>query len=63
MQSSSSASLTWSEVTARRMARHALTEPATNLGAAGVAGVICGAHAQILSAAELSLGRRVAEAT
>ena len=63
MQSSNPASLTWSEATARRMARHALTEPATNLDAAGVAGAICGAHAQILSAAELSLGRRVAGAT
>jgi len=63
MQSSNPASLTWSEATARRMARHALTEPATNLDVAGVAGAICGAHAQILSAAELSLGRRVAGAT
>ena len=55
--------LTWSGVTARRMARHGLTEPAGDLGPAGVAGVLCGAHAQILSAAELSLGRRVAGAT
>jgi hypothetical protein len=57
------ASLTWSGVTARRMARHALTGPATDLGPAGVAGVLCGAHAQVLSAAELSIGRRVAGAT
>jgi hypothetical protein len=57
------ASLTWSGVTARRMARHALTEPASDLGPADVAGVICGAHAQILIAAELSIGRRVAGAT
>src|SRR5262244_3276464 len=55
--------LTWSGVTARRMARHALTEPATDLGPAGVAGVLCGAHAQVLSAAELSIGRRIAGAT
>jgi hypothetical protein len=55
--------MTWSEVTARRMARHALTEPATDLGPAGIAGVLCGAHAQLLSAAELSIGRRVAGAT
>ena len=57
------AALTWSGVTARRMARHGLTEPATDLGAAGIAGVLCGAHAQVLSAAELSIGRRIAGAT
>ena len=32
------ATLTWSGVTARRMARHALAEPATDLGPAAVAG-------------------------
>ena len=58
----SPAALTWSGVTARRMARHALTEPATRLSPAGVAGVLCGAHAQVLSAAELSIGRRIAGA-
>ena len=57
------AALTWRGVTARRMARHALTEPATGLGPAGIAGVLCGAHAQVLSAAELSIGRRIAGAT
>src|SRR5262252_5470343 len=57
------AALTWSGVTARRMARHALAEPATDLGPAGIAGVLCGAHAQVLSAAELSIGRRIAGAT
>jgi hypothetical protein len=45
------------------MARHALTEPATGLGPADVAGVLCGAHAQVGSAAELSIGRRIAGAT
>jgi hypothetical protein len=45
------------------MARHALTEPATDLGPADIAGRLCGAHAQILSAAELSVGRRIAGAT
>src|SRR5215475_8977389 len=55
-------SLTGGGVTARRMARHALTEPATGLSPAGIAGVLCGAHAQVLSAAELSIGRRVAGA-
>ena len=55
--------LTWSGVTARRMARHALAEPATDLGPADIAGLLCGAHAQVLSAAELSIGRRIAGAT
>ena len=57
------ASLAWSGVTARRMARHGLTEPSTDLGPAEIAGVLCGAHAQVLSAAELSIGRRIAGVT
>ena len=57
------AALSWGGVTARRMARHSLAEPATGLGPAGIAGVLCGAHAQVLSAAELSIGRRIAGAT
>lgn len=55
--------LTWRGVTARRMERHALTASAADLDPAGVAGVLCGAHAQVLSAAELSIGRRIAGAT
>jgi hypothetical protein len=62
-KSGTPASLTWSGVTARRMARSALTEPATDLGPGDVADVLCGAHAQVLSAAELSIGRRIAGAT
>jgi hypothetical protein len=62
-KSTTPAALTWSGVTARRMARHALTDPATDLGPAGIARVLCGAHAQVLSAAELSIGRRIAGAT
>ena len=62
-KSTTPASLTWSAVTARRMARQALTEAATGLRPADIAGVLCGAHAQILSAAELSIGRRIAGAT
>ncbi len=62
-RSAAPAALTWSGVTARRMARHALTEPAAGLGLADIAGVLCGAHAQVLSAAEVSIGRRVAGAT
>jgi winged helix DNA-binding protein len=62
-KSATPAALTWSGVTARRMARHALAEPATDLGPAGIASVLCGAHAQVLGAAELSIGRRIARAT
>jgi Winged helix DNA-binding domain len=57
------AALTWSGVTARRMARHALAEPAAGLRPDAIAGVLCGAHAQLLGAAELSIGRRIAGAT
>lgn len=63
MTAKSTATLIWTGVTARRIARHALAEPASGLGPAGVAGVLCGAHAQVLSAAELSIGRRIAGAT
>jgi hypothetical protein len=45
------------------MTRHALAEPAADLDPAGIAGTLCGAHAQVLSAAELSIGRRIAGAT
>ena len=62
-KSATPAPLSWSGVTARRMARHALTEPATDLGPAEVAGLLCGAHAQVGSAAEFSIGRRIAGAT
>jgi hypothetical protein len=62
-ESTTPAALTWSGVTARRMARNALAEPATGLDPAGIASVMCGAHAQVLSAAELSIGRRIAGAT
>jgi hypothetical protein len=57
------ATLTWSGVIARRMARHALAEPAAELDPAAVAGLLCGAHAQVISAAELAIGRRIAGAT
>jgi hypothetical protein len=45
------------------MARHALAEPADGVDPADIASVLCGVHAQILSAAELSIGRRIAGAT
>ena len=45
------------------MGRHSLAEPAADLGPDGIARVLCGAHAQLLGAAELSIGRRIAGAT
>jgi winged helix DNA-binding protein len=61
--SAAPAALTWSGVTARRMGRHGLAQPSPDQGLADFAGVLCGVHAQVLSAAELSAGRRVAGAT
>src|SRR6476469_9764244 len=55
--------LTWSRVVARRLERQLLAEPATGLGPADVASVLCGVHAQILGSAELAIGRRIAGAT
>src|SRR5262245_61412599 len=62
-RSTTTASLGWEDVAARRMARNALTEPVADFGPAEIARVLCGAHAQVLSAAELSIGRRIAGAT
>jgi hypothetical protein len=45
------------------MSRGHLTEPAERQGPADIAAALCGVHAQILSAAELSIGRRIAGAT
>src|SRR5688572_13103466 len=56
------ASLTWEGVSLRRMARQYLTEPAADRLPADIAGAMCGTHAQILSAAELSIGLRIAGA-
>src|SRR3954453_15711029 len=44
------------------MARQHLTEPAADRSPADIAGAMCGAHAQIMSAAELSIGLRIAGA-
>ena len=56
--------VTWSAANVRRLQRHALLPPAAiGTDPAEVAAVICGAHAQVLSAAELSLALRIQEAT
>lgn len=52
---------TFAQVCARRLARHHLTGPAAD--AAGAARAVGGIHAQIMSAAEVSLGLRVAGLT
>ncbi|MGW2055518.1 winged helix DNA-binding domain-containing protein [Streptomyces sp. NPDC001840] len=53
----------WQRVRARRLARHSLDVPAAADGIPAVAGAICGAHAQVMSAAELSIGLRTAGTT
>jgi len=55
--------MTWSEIFARRLERHALSAPSKEARPADIAGILCGAHAQVMSAAELSLGLRLAGAT
>ncbi|HEY7131252.1 MAG TPA: winged helix DNA-binding domain-containing protein [Candidatus Limnocylindrales bacterium] len=55
--------MTFVGATARRMERQLLARPATEAGPAGVAAAICAVHAQVMSAAELSIGRRLAGAT
>ena len=53
----------WSEIVARRLHRHGLAQPVPAEQLAEQVGVICGAHAQIMSAAELSVGLRVTGVT
>lgn len=55
--------MAWSDVSARRLVRHGLAEPVALGQLAEQVGVICGAHAQVMSAAELSISLRVAGAT
>lgn len=52
----------WAQVCARRLARHGLTAPLPGTPADVVAAV-AGMHAQVLSAAELGIGLRLAGAT
>lgn len=59
--------LSWRQVRHRRMARHGLTgaPPATAEPSrvADIAAAVCGAHAQVMSAAELSIGARLGGGT
>ncbi|MFF6883489.1 winged helix DNA-binding domain-containing protein [Streptomyces sp. NPDC012421] len=54
--------LTWSEVSGRRLRRHGLTPPGHG-GPADAAAAMCGAHAQVMSAAEVSIGLRLPDTT
>ncbi|MFG1947061.1 winged helix DNA-binding domain-containing protein [Nonomuraea sp. NPDC048826] len=53
--------MTWNQVSARRLARAGLTTPGAT--PAGVVAGMCGAHAQVMSAAELSVALRLEGAT
>lgn len=55
--------LTWSHVVARRMDRHGLVAPVPTERVVEQVAVMCGAHAQVMSAAEVSIGIRVAGIT
>jgi hypothetical protein len=53
------ARMSWAEVSGRRLARQGLAVPSPDAGPADVVAAMCGTHAQVLSAAELSLGLRL----
>ena len=56
--------VSWPAANLRRLRRHALLAPTpSGTDPAEIAAVICGAHAQVLSAAELSLALRIQGAT
>jgi hypothetical protein len=55
--------LTWAQVSARRMGRQRLVSPLAGATPADAVAAMCGAHAQVLSAAELSVGLRLAGTT
>ena len=51
--------LSWASVWARRLERHCLSAPRRHGRPADIVRALCGAHAQVLSAAELSIGLRL----
>lgn len=57
------ATVTWPEANARRLARQHLSGPVPGLSPADAVGAMLGTHAQVLSAAELSVGLRGAGLT
>ena len=54
--------LTWAQVCTRRLDRHGLSTPLSG-GPADVVSSVAGTHAQVLSAAELSIALRLPAAT
>jgi hypothetical protein len=54
--------MTWAQVCARRLARHGLSTPLSG-GPADVVSAVAGTHAQVLSAAEVSIALRLPSAT
>ncbi len=55
--------LTWKQVWSRRLSRHGLAAPVPANRMADQVAAICGAHAQVMSAAEVSIGIRVSGIT
>jgi winged helix DNA-binding protein len=55
--------LAWPAVCGRRLARHGLATPVGPDRLVEQVGIMCGAHAQVMAAAELSIGLRVEGAT
>ncbi|GAA3955739.1 winged helix DNA-binding domain-containing protein [Actinomadura viridis] len=55
--------MTWNEVCARRLERHALSAPSTDMRPADIVTAMAGTHAQVLSAAELGIAQRIEGAT
>ncbi|HEU5379147.1 MAG TPA: winged helix DNA-binding domain-containing protein [Ktedonobacteraceae bacterium] len=53
-------SLSWPEICARRLDRQGLDSPLQDAQPADIVSAMCGAHAQVLSAAEWSIGLRMA---
>jgi hypothetical protein len=51
--------VSWADVCAHRLSRHFLAGPAPRGGLTEAASALCGAHAQVMSGAEMSLGLRV----
>lgn len=54
--------MTWAQVCARRLDRHGLSAPLVG-GPADVVSAVAGTHAQVMSAAELSIALRLPDAT
>jgi Winged helix DNA-binding domain len=53
------ARLSWARARARRLHQHALDEPLCEAWPAQIAARMCGVHAQVMSAAEWSIGQRL----